>query len=312
MPQVGRFAARGRTRIALLAAATLAICSAAPAFAATGQVEVSLQYNSQVMLAPGQSLNMSVTHSACRKAAGATFGGIGSLNDKGAPVGQFTPNLSSGKVTTPVPPVTFEFPPLSGNDAVCTGTDSPNLTVPVPAGNYSEVYMLASANNGPNLVNITPVYTSGNGSAIPVVVNDWCAYGLGSGLAPWDNADGWYAGMWVHQKDGSLGNGDPCQYYTVEVQGLNPKETLTALDFSQAAVNTVIPVVPSVSAGTLETKDSQLYIGAMTLAGTALAASSSTGTTVPKTGSGPLPFVGGAILFGVGTGLLMRRRRAAS
>ena len=367
MTQTAESAAHRRARIyGILAAMTLAFaCSAAPAFAATGapagEVEVPLQYNSQVMLAPGQSLSLTQVHSACRHKAGATFGGIGSLNDAGAPVGQYTagtgerPNSTGGwniVSGAPNPPVTYEFPPLSGNDAICVGTDLPNMTVPVPSGNYTQLDMLASVNNGPGEVMITPVYSGGTkGTAMPILINDWCGPGYGNALTPYDSLYGWYAGMWIHQANGSYGSGDPCQYYTVEVPGLNSSQTLTALDFFWPSPATALPTMPGVPAGTLQLADSQLYIGAMTLFGkqtasttppattstttpaktstttpttTTTPAKTSTTTptttttpaksttTLPKTGRGPLPLVGGLLLCAVGTGMLVRRRRSGS
>lgn len=248
----------GSAAVPLSSTATSSTTTAVTIPSGLTDVHVSLAYDSLVMLKPGQTVSATVSHNACRHQVGATFDKNRAINDTGAPTGDYTPKGLG---------VTFLFPPLSGNDAVCVGTDKPSITIPVPSGKYSAAYFLASANNGPVLTDVTPVYSTGSGTALPMVVNDWCTVttAVNGKLAPNDLAAGFVGGPWIHSKDGAVGK-IPCQYFTVVLQGLNPAQTLTALDLSTPPAGTMLPSALTGSlTGAAQGTSVQVIIGALTL-----------------------------------------------
>ncbi len=325
--------------------ATFALVAAAPALAATSYVQVPLSSvaNAVIMMDNGNTApSTTASNSACHNVAGATFGNSNGLSATGLPVGQTVKDPNG---------VPYSIPEPSVKDAVCVTTaDSTKdpgpttITIPVPAGQYSDAYFLASVENGPSLVSITPVYGTTNGTPIQAVFDDWCAPILSGGaLTPDATTMFPHADPRLNNLSGTVKDSTPlpCTVYSTHVPGLDSSKTLTGLTISLAAASTAVPSETGAS-GKTESPNGVLNIMALTLEGTQTSAASTTTTTtsstksssttatttssttpttsstttstsskstsssLPKTGSGPLPAVLGGVLL-LGGAALVRR-----
>ncbi len=299
--------------------ATAGAVVAAPVFASTSYVQVPLSsvFNAVALLDNGNTApSTTASNSACHTTAGATFGNNNALSATGLPVGQTAKDANG---------VPYSIPQAGVKDAVCVttaaSTQDPgptSVTIPVPSGNYSDAYFAASVENGPSLVDITPVYGGTAGTTITAVFDDWCGPVLVNGaLTPdtvtlFPNADPRLSDLSGISKDSTPLK---CTVYSTHVPGLDSSKTLTALKVSLVAGNTPLPTETGLPAGKSESTNGVLNIVALTLEGTTASTavtgtSGSTTSTVPKTGSGPLPAVLGGLLLLAGA-LLVRRPRAS-
>ena len=235
--------------------------TAAPAFAATPansvQVGLSSFMDAATLQLPGTDLTNGGKISTpqlnpCRQGGG-TFADT-TVNGTNFPAGQsYTPSGS---------PVSFMMPSsATGDNAVCLGlgvSGKNSVVLPVPMGNYSNVYLLAAVGNGPALVDVTPIYAEGAGTPLQAVVPDWCQTAIGNQL-PADASAGWNGGNRVTYA-GATQNNLPCGYFTVNVSGLDQNAVLSALLLTLAPGGTAVP------GGGTQNAAAVLNIMAMTLA----------------------------------------------
>lgn len=289
--------------------ATAGALAAAPAVAAASvQVPLGSTFNAMVMLKPGSGAPQTASNSACRATPGATFGKHHGLNASTFPSGSFTPAGS---------PVPFVLGPLGAKNAVCirdsgtaTGAEPTSITITVPAGKYTDAYFLAAVANGPSLVTITPVYSSGAGTPVTALFDDWCAPALSGGALTTDSAAAFpNPGNRVGNVHGATTNSGetnlPCTLWNTHVSGLNGSETLIAMKLTQAASGTAVPPGTGVPANATEQSQAVLNIAALTLEGTA-----SSATSLPKTGGNQTGLILGSVLLAAGLGLALRRRES--
>ena len=292
------------------AVVTTAAMAAAPAFAATSYVQVPLssQFNALTLLNPGQSASQTASNSACHTTKGATYGPSHAVNASGLPTGSFTsPNG-----------VPFTLGPVDAKDAVCirnsataTSSEPTSVTIPVPAGKYTDAYFLASLANGPQEISITPVYGTTNGTPITALFDDWCGPSLTGGSLTADTTAVFpKAGDRLASNGGTPQANLPCTYYDTHISGLSSSQTLTALQITQALKGGApIPAATGVPANQTAGPTAVLNIAAITLQGTQSASSSS--TSLPKTGGNQTGILIGAGLLAIGGTLMARRRRAS-
>lgn len=310
----------------LAALATTGSLAAAPASAASSAVQVPLGslFNAMVFVQPNTPSPQGQSNSACRTTNGATFGNNHGLNAGSAPTGTFTP---------PGSPVSFKLGPLNAKDAICirdAGTAPPSqptsVTIPVPSGQYTDAYFIASVAHGPSLVSITPVYTTGDGTALTAYFDDWCAPVLTNGSLTPDSTPAWpNPGNRPVNSSGSASSGLACTVWNTHVPGLDPSKTLTALKITQAPPATAFTPGPGLPSNGAEPGNAVLNILALTLeaasasspaASTSSTAASSTAggtpssSTLPKTGGNQTGIVIGVGLFAAGAWLGLRRRPA--
>lgn len=195
-----------------------------PQVLANGQDELALPFNATVF----------------GDAGGTTADGTGfdgnpqskpnTLNAQGMPTG----NL---KVTLGTTSVTFFIPPLGDahKSAIQFAVGTKSVTVPAHPGKYSSIYLLDGAGHGPADLSVTPIYGGTTGKPRTVQVDDWCSLAVGDTLGP-----GAQLVLASHTRITFTGGSQTilCGMEGVGVT-LNPAQTLTAVEFGNAATTPV-------------------------------------------------------------------------
>jgi hypothetical protein len=287
--------------VAVGAVAAMAI----PAFAATaGEVSVTVPYNRQVFSSGPTPQPATCTATSPISDCTPFFDLFGNaLPSAQATPGPLTVTAEDGHQ------VTFQFPAVTGNDSLSIAGGQSSPKVSVPQGNYSEIDLLAGAGNGPVVLTLTLTYSDGTTSTESVSVPDW--YKRTPAVAK-EFTDRWLP-AYKGTTENSVSKG--VDIYALSAAS-DASKTLTGISFSDSGAAPIARTnagVANILAMTLEGTQTAATTGGATASSTTSASttSSNTGTSVPKTGSGPLPWLIGGLLVMAG-GVLLRRPVRAS
>lgn len=301
---------RFRSPILVIVAVGAVAAMALPAFAATsGEVSVTLPYNRQVFSSGPTAQPAACTSTSPVSDCTPFF----DLYGDALPSAQATPGPLTVKAEDGHQ-VTFQFPAVTGKDSLSIAGGQSSPKVSVPQGNYSAIDLLAGAGNGPVVLTLTLTYSDGTTGTQSISVPDW--YTRTPAVAKE------FPGRWIPAYKGTYNSvSKGVDIYALSAAATASK-TLTSISFSDpgaAPTGRNNTGVANILAITLEGTQTAATTGTTSSSSSATAssttsastASSNTGTSVPKTGSGPLPWVIGGLLIMAG-GFLLRRPVRAS